>query len=277
MLKKEFLASAIQMQCHVGSNALALNLEKAEHYVNQASKLGVDLVVLPEAFNYGYNLDQAQLLATVDSVLTRQALGDWAKKYNVSISAGVIEKDNNQIFNRTVFITPQGLSATYEKIHLFKLGSADETQAFTPGQQRKSYQAEFGPLGFLICYDLRFPELARALALDGVQTLLVSSAWGYGRRQHFRLLQQARAIENQIFLISAGQVGENYRGGLKFSGHSVILDPLGTILAEANDIEEKVLIAAINLNQIDVVRKNMNCLADRVPHTYRNQGSNEAI
>ncbi|MFN3453657.1 MAG: nitrilase-related carbon-nitrogen hydrolase, partial [Pseudobdellovibrio sp.] len=264
----KFCVAALQMKCAIGENSLSQNLSKAEKMMDEARLQGAKLIVLPEAFNYGYNLNKNELLESVENEVTHRFLKNYSQKHNLTILAGVLEKEADLIFNKTLVYEQGVLKAQYKKIHLFKMAGLSEADVFAEGDKAVIFNSEFGRLGFLICYDLRFPELARALALEGGQMLVVSSAWGYARREHFKILKKSRAIENQVFIISADQVGECAERSLRFAGSSMILDPLGQVLVEADDLEEKVVLAEIDLNQIQNVKANMDCFNHRRPEVY---------
>lgn len=265
--KANFFAAAVQMTSETGPAALANNIEKAQSLLKEGVQAGARLLVLPEAFNYGYQLNVDTMSEIPENDSTLEFLKKFAQENDVYLSAGILEKENTKIFNRTVTFSPQGEMKKYTKVHLFSSAPTWENKVFTAGQSRQTMESELGQFGFLICYDLRFPEIARALALEGSELFLVSSAWGHARGEHFEALIKARAIENQVFIVSADQVGQNQEG-LKFAGRSAIVDPLGNFLAKANSEEETVLIAEIR-PQIRIDAKSfMDCFGHRIPQAY---------
>jgi omega-amidase len=118
----------------------------------------------------------------------------------------------------------------------------------------------------MICYDIRFPELARTLALDGAKILFVPAEWPHPRLHHWRTLLMARAIENQMFVVSCNRVGTS--GSTHFFGHSLIIDPWGEIIAEGAEHEE-IITAALDLTEVDKVRGRIPVFEDRRPELYK--------
>lgn len=266
-MPRSYKAAAIQFQCVTGKNAWKHNTEKALHYLHQAVQQDAKLIVLPEGFDYGYNLDRTELTEIQESSSTVALLQSFARDHQVTIAAGIFEREATRFYNRSVIINELGVVAKYTKIHLFKSAPMWENQTFCDGAERVMVRLKIDSVGLLICYDLRFPELARSLVLDGATTLLLSSAWPLARKEHMEALAKVRAIENQVFLISANQVGKNAKS-LEFAGSSAIYDPLGNILAQAPQDREAIITAEINPNKIFEVRNFMNCLGHRMPKTY---------
>lgn len=265
--KANFSVAAVQMASETGESALNKNLEKAHGFLKEAAQQGARLIVLPEAFNYGYQLEPELLKQVTPADGTTDFLKTFAQDHQVYLSAGILERENDQIFNRSITVAPSGAVKKYTKVHLFASAPTWEDKVFVGGKTRQTMTTELGQLGFLICYDLRFPEIARALALEGSNIFVISSAWGYARGEHFEALAKARAIENQVFLISADQVGQT-REGLRFAGRSSIIDPLGNLLARADSEQETVLVAEIKPEVQAQAKEFMNCFAHRIPEAY---------
>jgi predicted amidohydrolase len=150
--------------------------------------------------------------------------------------------------------------AAYRKVHLFGYHSK-ETEILTPGESTTVVRTPLGTLGLATCFDLRFPELFRRLVEQGAEMLVVCSAWPHPRLEPWRLFNRVRAMENQCFLVSANSVGANC--GRAFVGHSMIVDPWGTVVAEGGE-EETIVRAEIDIGQVHTARKEFPALSSRV-------------
>ncbi|MGH7935425.1 MAG: nitrilase-related carbon-nitrogen hydrolase, partial [Chthoniobacterales bacterium] len=153
------------------------------------------------------------------------------------------------------------------KTHLFCAGSADEKECFTAGDELQSYDYGKFRLGLTICYDLRFPEIYRKLATEqSANAFIISSAWPFTRLEHLRILCQARAIENQSYLVLANRVGTDER--LTFCGASAIVDPTGAVLACASSGREELIMAELSQEALETVRERMAVFAHRRSDLY---------
>ncbi len=259
------------MRCHTGPDALKKNHAKAFSLLSEAVKQKAKLVVLPEAFNYGYELKQEALDLIPKDSESLPLLQSFAQDYGIYLFAGVLEREGDLIYNRLYAINPKGLIlGYYTKIHLFCSAPTWENKSFTAGDTPAIVQTEYGPMGLMICYDLRFPELARNYALKGCEIIVMASAWGKARQEHFKTLTRARTIENQIFMISSDQVGEA-ESKLQFAGASGIFDPLGQALIQNDDGEDVVLVAEINQSVLLKTREFMDCFSHRVTKAYNTE------
>jgi predicted amidohydrolase len=191
-----------------------------------------------------------------------------AKGLSLTIVAGVSERDGDTVYNSQVFIDPQGeIVASYRKTHLFVLAPNDESTCYTPGSKFVSVAAAGFNFGLSICYDLRFPEVSRALALQhGANVLIISSAWPTPRAQHLRALAIARAIENQSYLILSNRTGID--AGVTCCGLSAIIDPSGEMIADASADQEELLTAEISGATIAAVREKVPVFANRRADLY---------
>ncbi len=196
------------------------------------------------------------------------ALQEMAKQFSLTIVAGVSERDGDSVYNTQVFIYPSGeIGASYRKTHLFVLAPNDESTCYTPGDKFVRVAAGGFNFGLSICYDLRFPEVSRALALEyGANVLLVSSAWPLPRVEHLRALAVARAIENQCYLVLANRTGVD--AGVTCCGMSAIIDPSGVTLASASRDQEELLIADISSEVLAAVRNKIPVFAHRRTDLY---------
>lgn len=225
-----------------------------------------DLIVFPEMWNTGYALDRIGELADPSGERTKEAVGRLCRKYRVMAVAGSIaEKTPEGVRNTVLVFDREGrVTADYSKIHLFRL--MDEDKALIAGGKAGSMELEGTPAAAMICYDIRFPELARTLALAGAKVLVVPAEWPHPRLHHWRTLLMARAIENQMYVIACNRVGVS--GSTAFFGHSMVIDPWGEVLAEGGE-EEAILSADIRLDLVDEVRRNIPIFEDRRPHLYK--------
>ena len=263
-------AAAVQLN---STNDKARNLEAAERLVCAAAAGGADLVALPEKWNLLAGGEE--LLAGAESLdgPTLSAARGWARELGIHLLAGSIsERGEEKAFNTSVLIGPGGEDlAVYRKIHMFDVDAGGvayrESAHEEPGTEIVT--APLGELiaGLSVCYDLRFPELYRILAVRGARLLTVPSAFTLATgRDHWEVLVRARAIENQAFVIAPNQVGE---APPHFSscGRSAIVDPWGVMLAVAPD-EECFVAADLDLAAQERIRHALPSLANRRPEAY---------
>jgi predicted amidohydrolase len=243
------------------------NFAKMEAKLLEAAALDPkpDLIVLPEMWNTGYALTEISKLADPDGARTKKLVSEFCRSHGVNVLAGSIAQlRGDQVTNTIhVFDRTGAEISEYSKIHLFQL--MNEHLHLQAGEAAGVFQLEGSPAAAMICYDIRFPELARKLALGGAKILFVPAEWPHPRLHHWRTLLQARAIENQMFVVSCNAVGES--GGSSFFGHSMVIDPWGEVLAEAEE-KETILTADIDLSLVDEVRGRIPVFADRRPSLY---------
>jgi deaminated glutathione amidase len=255
----------------------AANLERAESLVARAAAGGADLIVLPEKWNGIGDADRLRALAEpLDGGESVEALRAWAQRHGVSIVGGSIterQDGHEKCFNTCVVVDPEGrLAATYRKIHLFDVDVGGvryrESEAEAPGVEPVVTEVEGWPVGLTICYDLRFPELYRVLALEGAELVTVPAHFTlFTGRDHWHVLLRARAVENQCFVAAAAQVGETMPGRPAY-GRSLIADPWGIVVSEAPD-EECVVAAVLDRARLRDIRARLPSLANRQPEAYR--------
>jgi len=255
------------------------NLSRAGDLVAQASSQGAELVVLPEHFSMFGNA--ATLRNSAES--GHGAVFDWAqgtaREQNVWLVAGsAVELAGGRRYNTSRIFSPDGaLVAAYRKIHLFDVdvpgATSRESDAVMPGNRAVIASVIASderpvPVGMTICYDLRFPELYRVLTLAGALVIVVPSAFTRATgRLHWEILVRARAIENQVFIIAAGQVGKDGGPFVSF-GHSMIVDPWGKVFAEVPD-GPGVVVADLDFAAQQDARSTLPCLTHRRPSAYR--------
>lgn len=223
-----------------------------------------DVICLPELWTVGAFTSNLMEPYAVERTSTFIAnLGAAAHDADVWLHAGsFVERDGDQLFNTSVLFRPDGsVAAFYRKIHLFGFDTG-EAMLLAGGTDLVSVaQTPLGTLGLATCYDLRFPELFRALVNEKVETFMVASGWPSSRLHHWEILLQARAIENQAWVIACNATGLS--GDVQLAGHSMVINPQGQIVAQAG-LDETVLQAEIDMDEVRQWRSNFPALADRV-------------
>ena len=255
----------------------ASNLAFADRLTRAAAADGATLIVLPEkwpAIGSDEELRAAAEPLDGDSLQWARAI---ARELGVDLIAGsVLERieGHDRLANTSVHVDPSGeVRAAYRKLHMFdvEVGGRTyrESELEEPGDEIVTSQTADGiELGLSICYDLRFPELYRILAVRGARILTVPAAFTLATtRDHWETLLRARAIENQAFVIAANQVGA-HPGGQHSGGRSMIVDPWGLVLAQAQDGPGHV-VAALDLTRQEEIRSRLPALANRRPEVYR--------
>ena len=258
--------AAAQISCTPGD--LAANLQKVREFSLRAKKFGVELIVFPEMVDTGYSMPTIQKCATEWNEGAVPKLQGIAKELSLGIVCGVSERAGASIYNAQAWIDPTGaIVAKYRKTHLVTAAPLDERTCFSPGNEFVGRSIDEFNVGLSICYDLRFPEMCRTLAVKhGANVFITSSAWPFPRLEHLRILALARAIENQSYLILANRVGTD--DGVTFCGTSAIIDPYGVIVAAASADREELLQAEISRKTIDSVRDRMRAFDHRRPELY---------
>jgi predicted amidohydrolase len=221
-----------------------------------------DLVLLPELWGAGFfNFNDYARNSEPLKGKTFEFLAAWAVKLQAVIHGGsIIESDGRELFNTSLLIGEDGsLLASYRKMHLFGYKSR-ENKILTKGTSPVTVKTGLGVLGLSTCYDLRFPEQYRRMADHGAEIFLVTSAWPEPRLEHWRLFNQARAVENQCWLISCNCSG--IQGGVGYAGHSMTVSPSGRIAAEAGK-EACILWSVADLAEVHENRREFPFLADR--------------
>ncbi len=262
-----FLAAAIQMSSTSDKKA---NLDQAEHWIGEAAKQGARLIVLPELFNCLTSREEMLAQAEALPGPTSEAASSWAKQWKITLVAGsMLERAGDQkAFNTSLVFDSAGeLLTVYRKLHLFDVDlpgevTFQESSFVTAGDRTEVVDTPCGRLGLSICYDLRFPELYRRLADKGADIIAVPSAFALATgRDHWQVLLQARAIENQAFVIAADQHGRHSDEIVTY-GRSMIIDPWGVPLSTAAD-GQGMAIAPIDLARGQAIRKRLPALSHR--------------
>jgi deaminated glutathione amidase len=266
-------AAAVQLNSTEDTQA---NLATAERLTRDAVADGAELVVLPEKFNLLGRHDSYRAGAEpLDGPTVTWARG-IARELGIDLVAGSFverREGHERLGNTSVHVGPDGeLRGVYRKIHMFDVtveGKAyRESESQEPGDEVVTTEAEGARLGLTVCYDLRFPELYRILAIRGARIITIPAAFTKATGQaHWDTLVRARAIENQAFVIAADQIGTHPPDNESFGG-SQIVDPWGDILARADDVE-CFIAADLDLDRQDEVRETLPSLANRVPSAYK--------
>lgn len=253
----------IQMDVTYGDPKV--NFARVNKWVMDAVQSGADIVVLPELWDTGYDLERLDVLADKDAHATTEFLSDLAKQHNVTIIGGsVAENSKDGMKNTMLVINRNGeLVHKYSKLHLFQL--MDEHLHLVEGQDEADFELDGVPSAGFICYDIRFPEWVRKSAVNGAKVMYVVAEWPKPRINHWRALLQARAIENQCYVVACNRVGSDPNN--EFGGMSLVVDPWGGIVTEGGD-EEKMVLAEIDLDKVDDVRKRIPIFQDRRVEWY---------
>jgi omega-amidase len=258
------LLTATIVQMNVKDGDPRKNWAVMQEYTQEAARRGSDLVVFPELWDSGFMLEKAKEFASPLAAGLFAQVTALARSANITILGSMLEKRGVGVYNTTAIFTPRtGIMGAYRKIHLF--GPLGETNYLNPGEAPLTVDLPWGTTGVAICYDLRFPELLRRYAVDGAKLLVVPAAWPGVRIQHWRALLQARAIENQYFVIGCNRVGEF--NGTSYGGHSVVFDAWGNLVAEAGG-DESIFTVKINTDMVAEVRAKIPVMEDRRPNLY---------
>ena len=253
-------AAAIQFNVKTGD--VEANLAYVRQALERVASEGAQLAVLPEMWSTGFayrNLNQLAL-GTVGIV---EELLELSKNLKLVIVGSMPEPNGDKVFN-TIYVIDNGkLAGIYRKMHLFTL--LGEDRAFSGGDGWLLADTSIGKVGVMVCYDIRFPELSRRLALEGARIICLPAQWPKPRDEQWRTLLRARAIENQLFVISSNACG--LIGKLDFFGMSMIIDPTGVVLADAGEKECEV-VAELDMNVLENYRAQIPCFADRKPEYY---------
>jgi deaminated glutathione amidase len=252
------------------------NIETALRLIDRAAATGARLITLPEVWTFmGPDAGKPAAAEPIPGPLT-DLLAERARRHGVYLHAGSYfetRPGEPRLFNTTVVFGPTGeLVARYSKIHLFDVeldGVAvyQESAAVAPGDEIVTFDCDGFTVGLTICYDVRFPELYRILALRGAEVILHPAAFTMTTgKDHWETLIRARAIENTVYMVSPAQVGE--ADGKWCYGRSMIVNPWGTVLATAPD-EETVIVADLDRALLDKVRRQVPSLRNRQPGAYR--------
>ena len=241
------------------------NLDTVRTMVAEASRRGSDIIVFPELWSTGYDLENVDIHATPINEGVFVDLIYLAQQYDIHILGSALSVlGEGKYGNTAVLLDPNGeMIGIYSKTHLFRLMS--EEKYLTAGDSLTLSDTPWGKAGLAICYDLRFPEIFRHYALGGAKMVFIPAEWPKPRLAHWQTLLRARAIENQMYIIACNRVGESKEDS--FFGHSCIIDPWGEIVIEGGE-SSMLLTATIDTAKVDEVRAKIPVFADRRPDLY---------
>ena len=261
----------------------AANLTRAEQLIDEAASRGARFIALPEYVAFLGKPDDVEAIAEPIPGPTTERFAAKARQHSIYLLGGSIHERSDvpgKAYNTAVFYGPDGsILDVYRKIHLFDIDisgnvSANESTRIAPGDAIVTVEADGHVFGLSICYDLRFPELFRLLALEGADILLVPAAFTmFTGKDHWHALLKARAIENQAFVLAPAQIGPHDPNAQCY-GHSIIVDPWGIVVAQAPDTEG-VVVADLNFDELRRIRKQLPSLANRRPTAYRSRLTTE--
>ena len=270
-MMRKYLMAVIQMDTRDNKDA---NLKAACGFIDEAAAKGAKFVSFPEVFNVIDDGQEAPEL--VPEGRTISLMAEKAREHGIWIHCGSIAEvnpDGDRKFNTTAVLDPTGkMVAKYRKLHTFDITLpdglvAEESAKIKPGDKMVTVETEMGHLGLSICYDIRFPEMYRWMALQGAQILFTPANFRMATgKDHWEAILRARAIENTCYVVAAGQYGKK-RGVSDSFGDSVIIDPWGTIVARAPE-RAGIAIGEIDLDYLDKVRANLPSLKNRRGDVY---------
>jgi len=257
----------IQMNSKLGD--VELNVSRALRFIQEAVEMKANIVCLPELFSTGYNMKilaekNAEIgLRYYDYIVDR--ISNTAKENKIFVVAPFAERKNSSgvVYNSAILFDDEGnICGSYAKTHLY----SSERLYFKEGSQYKVFNTTYGKIGIMICYDAGFPEVCRTLCLLGAEIVFVPSAWRTQDEYMWDLNLPQRALENLLFVVGVNGVGTENK--LHLFGRSKICNPQGTIIIELPKDEEKVVVATINLSDIERFRAEIAYLKDRRPLLY---------
>ncbi|MCL1875101.1 MAG: carbon-nitrogen hydrolase family protein [Synergistaceae bacterium] len=251
------------------------NIEKVAEYMETAASEKSDIVTLPEMFNCPYQTANFPVYAEPEGGESWQALSRLAGKYGVYLSAGSMPESDSSghVYNTAYVFDREGNQiAKHRKMHMFDIDVEGgqffkESDTLTAGKEITVFDTEFGKMGLCICYDMRFPELARIMTLKGAKVILVPGAFNMTTGPaHWEIMFRNRALDNQVYTIGTAPARDAASGYVSW-GHSIIVSPWGDIL-EQMDEKEGYITRAIDLERVDRVRKELPLLAHRRTDVY---------
>lgn len=259
----EMKLGCIQLQVAFGD--VEKNFSRVEEFIREAANKGAEIVILPEMWNTSYALEKLEGLADVDGERTKAFLSQLAKELHVHIVGGsVATKKGDKFYNTMLVYNNEGeLVGEYDKAHLFRL--MDEHLHLSSGNTQNNFKLGDLDAAGVICYDIRFPEWLRLHALNGAKVLFVSAQWPTARIDHWKTLLQARAIENQCFVVAVNRISRNKDN---FNGQSMVIEPWGEILWTGGE-DEELAIVDVDFSKVDEVRTRIPVYDDRRPELYQ--------
>ena len=246
------------LQCDIVWEDRTANYQKVYRFAKKAADKGADVLVLPEMFATGFSMNRAVTVEKPDGE-TASFIRALARDFHMNVIAGLVLEGNHGLGrNCALSVDRMGRDvALYTKTHLISI--LEEDQHHEPGDEPKPFPLGGMNCACFICYDLRFPELFRLIA-GKCGLVFVIASWPDARKSHWNILLQARAVENQLYMVGVNRIGSG--GGLSFSGGTVIYDPLGKIIAHGGD-REGLVVGDVEPAMVTEVRNTMPFLKDR--------------
>lgn len=261
---KIITVSLIQMD--VKTAQVEENLCKAARLMEKAVKRGSHFIVLPEMWATGFAYENLSSITKnyFDEIMSFMT-GHARESRSYIVGGSVPENIDGKIFNTCFVVSPDGkVSGKYSKVHAFS--PFGEDRHFASGKAPSPVKTDHAKIGVSICYDLRFPELARKLSLEGMEILFLPAQFPTVREVHWNILLQARAVENAVFACGCNRVGHDRKH--EYGGSSQIVDPWGNIIEKGSCDKEEVVTAAIDLKRIAEAREAIPVYKDRRPEAY---------
>ncbi|HKL48215.1 MAG TPA: carbon-nitrogen family hydrolase [Desulfuromonadales bacterium] len=259
-MERKVCAAAVQFNIALGE--VETNLAYVREQLPALRDKNCHLAVLPEMWSTGYDYKHLKDLSEETPRICEE-LAQMSDELGMVIVGSLPDKREGTIYN-TAFVMDRGeIVGRYSKLHLFS--TMGEDRFLGAGDQTLVVPTSVGRIGVAICYDLRFPELFRKLALDGAELLCVPAEWPHPRGEHWRTLLRARAIENQMPVVAANCCG--VQGKLDFAGMSMVVSPWGEILVEAKE-QNDTPVGIIDFKEMEDYRFRINCFRDRRPKIY---------
>lgn len=253
MMPEMIKAACIQVDSRPGD--VKGNMERTLGFIRRAKDGGAQVAVLPELFNVGYDFSVLETPG-YDYAGAVSLLSNAARELGIHIVAGLLETEDGKRYNSVlVFDNGGNILTKYRKICLFPLSREEEM--FKPGGELAAFSIGGFKFGIMICFDIRFPEIARKYYQEGCSGIIVSSAFPFPRLDHWRILLRCRAVENQLYIVAANRVGKD--GPFYFLGNSCIIDPWGTVKATAGETDETVISHELVADKVEEVRTSIPC------------------
>lgn len=261
----------IQMKVSLNKEA---NIHKAEKMISKAASDGAQIIVLPEMFSTPYDNSYFPEFAEVCPGFTTDRLSNMAREHSVYLIGGSIpEKENEKIFNTSFIFDKNGnIIGRHRKMHLFDIDIENgirfmESDTLSPGNSVTVCDTEYGKIGIAICFDMRFPELMRLMAVEGAKMVFIPAAFNTTTGPaHWHITTRMRAIDNQIFF-SVASPARDVNASYVAYGHSMVCDPWGNIVAELDE-NEGILITELDLTEVDKYREQLPLVKSRRLDVY---------
>jgi omega-amidase len=256
-----------QIDCRPGD--VTANLAKVADVSAEAKAAGCDLVLFPEASDTGYVPSQIAHAPEIETGEAFDRVGEVAARHGICVICGLSERVGEETYSTMACFGGKGqLLQRYRKTHLFSLPPADESRYWTPGDKLAHVTMCGSRWGLSICFDLRFPELYRALAIQGCEVLVNVAAWPAARAAHWDSLVRARAIENQAYVVAVNRVGKD--GDTALAGCSRIISPAGDVIADGSANDEVLVVGELDMDLVAETRSTMPVLSARRTDLYGN-------